>query len=203
MLHDSQWERLASMAPEDVCRRAGVQYDAAAGCYSVPLLNRRVRVNPAARSVEWGDGVAGGERPPGYNATLASVVYLLEAQEMYLAGEWVTGGSLPAGAFFFRGAHAMPTTEMARRFGKDPAALLATGARLGGKPGDMGDACVELEALPRVPIRVVLWQGDDEFPSRATMLFDRLVDAHLPLDALYCLAQHVASAVVREGEGNG
>jgi len=199
VLHDSQWERLGSFAPDDVCRRADVEYDAEAGCYLVPLLNRRVRVNPAARSVEWGDGAAEGERPPGYNATLASVVYLLEAQEMYPAGEWVTGESLPAGAFFFRGAHAMPTAEMARRFGKDPAALLATGARLGGKPGDMGDACVELEALPRVAMRVVLWVGDDEFPSRAMMLFDRLVDAHLPLDALYCLVQHVASALVAEG----
>ena len=199
MLHDSHWERLASLAPDDVCRRAGVRYDAATGCYLVPLLNRRVRVNPAARSVEWGDGAVEGERPPGYNATLASVVYLLEAQEMHPAGEWVTGESLPAGAFFFRGPHAMPTGNLERRFGKDPTAFLATGARLGGKPGDMGDACVELEALPRVAMRVVLWLGDEEFPSRVTMLFDRLVDAHLPLDALWCLAQYVASALVREG----
>jgi len=189
------------MAPDDVCRRAGVEYDRETGCYYVPLLNRLVRVDPGARSVEWGDGAVEGERPPGFTVALVAVVYLLEAKDLPPAGEWVTGGMLPAGAFFFRGLHAIPTAEVAQRFGDDPGGLLAAGARLGGKTVDVGDACVELEALPRVPMRVVLWTGDDEFPSRATMLFDRLVDAHLPLDALLSLAGYVVSALVREGGG--
>ena len=199
MLHDSHWERLASLAADDVCRRAGVRYDAAGGCYSVPLLGRRVRVSPGARSVEWGDEEGEAGRPPGFHVALVSAVYLLEAREILPAGEWVTGESLPAGAFFFRGLHAMPTADVARLFERDPEGFLAAGARLGGTAVDIGDACLELEALPRVAMRVVLWLGDDEFPSRVTMLFDRLVDAHLPLDALWCLAGYVASALVREG----
>ena len=200
MLHDSQWERLGSFAPDDVCRRAGVEYDGGAGCYLVPLLNRRVRVSPAARSVEWDDEGGEAGRPPGFMVALVAVVYLLEAKELPPAGEWVTGEMLPAGAFFFRGLHAIPTAEVARRFEDEPGELPAAGGRLGGKVVDVGDACVELEALPRVPVRVVLWVGDDEFPSRATMLFDRLAGEHLPLDALLSLAEYVASALVAEGD---
>ena len=74
MLHDSQWERLASMAPDEVCRRAGVEYDRETGCYHVPLLNRRVRVDPGARSVEWGDGGTADERPPGFTVALVVVL---------------------------------------------------------------------------------------------------------------------------------
>ena len=201
MLHDSQWERLASMAPDEVCRRAGVEYDGETGCYYVPLLNRRVRVDPGARSVEWGDGALADERPPGFTVALVVVVvYLLGAKELPPAGEWVTGEMLPVGAFFFRGLHAIPTAAVAQRFGDEPHELVAAGGRLGGKAVDVGDGCVELEALPRVPVRLVLWMGDDEFPSRATMLFDRTADSHLALDALLTLAQYVVSAVVREGE---
>ena len=199
MLHDSQWERLAGMAPDDVCRRAGVEYDAAAGCYWVRLLNRRVLVNPAARRLDWGDGATEEERPPGFHVALVAVVYLLEAKEAPLAGEWVTGEMLPAGTFFFRGLHAIPTAEVARRFGEDVDGFRGAAARLGGKVVEGGDVCVELEALPRVPLRVVLWEGDEEFAARVTMLFDRTAGVHLPLDALLSLAQHVVSALVREG----
>ena len=199
MLHDSHWERLASLEPDDVCRRAGAQHDPVTGCYLVPLLNRRVRVDPAARSVAWDGDVGADERPPGFTVALVSVVYLVGAKEIRPSGEWVTGESLPAGTFFFRGPHAMPTEELALRYGKDREGLLAAGARLGGTVGDMGDACVELWGLPRVPLRVVLWEGDDEFPSRVTMLVDRTADSQLALDALLSLAQYVASTLVREG----
>ena len=199
LLHDSHWERLISLVPDDVCRRAGVQHDPATGCYLVPLLNRRVRVDPSARSVAWDEDPGADERPPGFTVALVSVVYLVGAKEIHPSGEWVTGESLPAGTFFFRGPHAMPTEELARRYGKDPEGLLVAGARLGGTAGDMGDACVELWGLPRVPLRVVLWEGDEEFPSRVTILVDRTADSQLALDALLSLAQYVASALVQEG----
>ena len=58
---------------------------------------------------------------------------------------------------------------------------------------------MELWGLPRVPLRVVLWEGDEEFPSRVTILVDRTADSQLALDALLSLAQYVASALVQEG----
>jgi len=198
VLHDSQWERLESLAPDGVCRRALVEYDADSGRYSVPLLNRRVLVDRVGRSVEWADA-GDGERPPGFTVTLMTVVYLLEAKDLVASGEWVTAEMLPAGAFFFRGPHAVPTKEIEQRYGTAPEEMLAAAARLNGTVGDAGDACANLTVLPRIPMRVVLWLGDDEFPSKVTMLFDRTADSHLALDALLCMAEYAASELVREG----
>lgn len=163
----------------------------------MPLLGRRLTIDPNRRSIQWADE---GHQPSAqapFDLALLAVVYLLEAKETLPSGEWVTPESLPAGAFFFRGPHAIPTDKVARRFGHDRGALLRAASKLGGKPVAWGDAAVELQALPRVGFRVVLWLGDDEFPARATFLFDRLVNQHLPLDVLHSLMRYLAQALVQ------
>jgi hypothetical protein len=104
---------------------------------------------------------------------------------------------LPSGVFFFRGLHSLPTEQVAASFGEGAESFLRAGRELGGDSVEWGDACIELQVLPRIALRVVLWLGDDEFPARASMLFDRLVDEHMPLDALRCMARHVTSELVR------
>lgn len=188
---------MASLPPEDVCRRSGAKYEAATGRYLLPLLDRQVVVDPTRHSVSWCDQRHESERGPGHDVTLLSVVYLIEAKEMHPAGEWVTPQSLPSGDFFFRGLHEIPTAELERRFGDDPEGFLEAGRRLGGKETEGGDACIQLQVLPRIAVRLVLWLGDEEFPSRVTFLFDKLADQHLPLDVLLCVGRYVTSSLLR------
>jgi hypothetical protein len=68
---------------------------------------------------------------------------------------------------------------------------------MGGEILDWGDASLHLQVLPRIATRLVLWLGDDEFPARVNMLFDRVVDQHLPLDALGCMARYVTTSLIR------
>ncbi|MBI4282475.1 MAG: DUF3786 domain-containing protein [Chloroflexi bacterium] len=203
MIHETHWERLASLMPDEVCRRTGARYDLARGCYTLPLLDRHVRVDPREHTVQWCNEApqTGGE--PGYNVVLLVTVYLIEGKETPPAGEWVTDESLPTGAFFFRGFHTIPTAEVVARFGHDRDMFFRAGSKLGGKPVNWGDACIEVQVLPRIAVRLVLWLGDEEFPSRLTMLFDRRVDEHLPLDTLLSMARHVTSALVRASEPLG
>jgi hypothetical protein len=39
-----------------------------------------------------------------------------------------------------------------------------------------------------VPVAVLLWQGDDEFPTEAKLLYDASIVRHLALDIIYALA---------------
>ena len=194
MIHETHWERLATLAPEEVCRRSGADHDPATGCYTLPLLDRRVQIDPAGCSVAWCDGDS---TTAGHDVTLLSVVYLMEAKEIAPAGEWVTAESLPSGSFFFRGLHVIPTAEVADRFGDDRDGFIEAGRRLGGASIEGGDACIQIQVLPRIALRLVLWLGDEDFPAQATMLFDGGVHEHMPLDALLLLAKHVARALVQ------
>jgi hypothetical protein len=59
---------------------------------------------------------------------------------------------------------------------------------------------VELPALPRLPVRVLLWAGTDEFPPAASLLTDPRAHLHLPLDVLWALTNLLVSDLTR-GEG--
>ncbi|TAL23845.1 MAG: DUF3786 domain-containing protein, partial [Nitrospirae bacterium] len=59
---------------------------------------------------------------------------------------------------------------------------------LGGKLLNYGDAAVELLPLPRIPVTLILWFSDDEFPARADLLFDATCERHLPLDIVWSIA---------------
>ena len=66
--------------------------------------------------------------------------------------------------------------------------------RLGGQLENMADAAACLWPFPRIPLYFLLWQGDDEFPPRMRVLFDRSIDACLPADAIWALVNRVAQA---------
>jgi hypothetical protein len=183
---DVLWERLAAEPPESVVRRAAAQYDAAAQAYGVLLCGQMLRVLPAARRVEGPDG------PCGYEVTLVCVQYLLTAQDEPAAGERVNPRSLPHGDFFFRGPHDLPTGKLEKAFGRNVEAFRKASETVGGRPVAAGDAAYEFAALPRVPVTIVLWAADEEFPARAQVLLDKAAGRQLPLDALWVLCNVLA-----------
>jgi hypothetical protein len=202
LIHHAHWERLASLPADDVCRRSGASYDLSRQSYVLTVLNRSLLVNARAAASQWGGTLPPHTKPPSFHETLFAVVYLLESKEVPPAGEWVTAETLPSGAFFFRGPHAVPTAKLAARFGGEPDAFLAAGVRLGGIPVEIGDVGVQLQVVPRIAVRLVLWQGDEELPSKVTMLFDRLVGQQLALDALHSM-MHIVESWMLQGARDG
>ena len=184
------WERLRAAPPQEVAARARVAYDAEQKAYRVPLCGRDHLVRPAEEKVEGPEGF------PGYEAMLICVQYLLTARGEPPAGDMVDPKSLPYGDFFFRGPHPMPTDRLEAAFGESLDAFRRAAEALGGRPVEMGDAAYEFLVLPRVPVTVILWAADDEFPARAQFLLDRWADHHFPLDALWVLCRLLAKLLV-------
>ena len=187
------WDRLASAVPEDVVTRAAVSYDPAARVYVVSLLGAEFRVDPAAKTVESPSGAAG------FGPTLICLMYLLSAQDKPLAGELVNPRALPAGDFFFRGPHDLPTDKLEQTFGNSTNLFQRAAAGLDGRPVPIGDAGHEFLPLPRVPVAVALWVADDEFPARVQFLFDKTAGDHLPLDVLWLMCGMLAGRLVELG----
>jgi hypothetical protein len=104
---------------------------------------------------------------------------------------------LDPGGFFFRGSHRLPVEKLEDVFGTAPARLKEVGENLGAQTCGFGDASIQLCALPRIPITVIIWAADEEFSARASILLDRTATKHMPLDALYALAKLTISKVVR------
>lgn len=193
-LHPLHWEALARRPAREVCAAAGAAADGEA--YLLPFLGRALRVDPGGRSVSWAGGPGG---DAGFQRALVAVAYLAGAVEAPPRGEWVSFRELPGGDSFFRGPHSVATPRLERAFGASPGRLVEAGRRVGGAPAAAGDAAVDLPALPRIPLRAVVWGATPEFPASASLLVDARAHLHLALDVLWALSNVAVAELVEAG----
>jgi hypothetical protein len=198
-----KWSRLSSRASGDVSRSSGASWDDARRVYVVDVLVDKLALDPAARTVSWSAVCAARhDKDPKRDLALLVLEYLASACDVPPSGRWVSGYELPNGAFFFRGPHEVPAELIARRFGGSPEQFLEKSALLGGVPVPTGrdlpgDAAVRFHVLPRIDVLIVLWAADDEFPARATLLFDSTISEHLALDAVFLVAMALVLDLIR------
>jgi hypothetical protein len=95
---------------------------------------------------------------------------------------------------FSQGSHALPLDKLAAKYSEDTAAFLGRGTSLGGLCSDYGDASIKLYPLPRIPVLLVLWRKNDEFPANVVLLLDKACPCYLPTDVIWAIA--MVSALV-------
>ncbi|MGB9886715.1 MAG: DUF3786 domain-containing protein [Moorellales bacterium] len=127
--------------------------------------------------------------------------YLVTASGAPPERQWIGFAQIPGGHIYLQPFRQRCVRPLIARFGSDLAALARAAEALGGQPLAMGDAAYALPVLPRVDLAVVLWQGDEEFPANATVLFDRAVSAYLSLEDCATLAQLAAAYLVNTASG--
>jgi Domain of unknown function (DUF3786) len=189
-IHPSLWARLLQEDPNDVCRCSEALYDDATGAYLLNFLQERYRINPKTRKCTLASPSAVSEAPH-IDLQVIIITYLLNAQEIPLVDKLVAGSSLKGGKCFFTGAHGFPLDPLVAQYGRDIKGFLARGVSLGAQHVRYGDAALRFLALPRVPVFMVLWQGDEEYPARISVLFDASIAQHLPLDIIYGLVTEI------------
>ncbi len=188
-------DRVRSMGPEEVALRAGISYqgDAEKGLFLVPLFGQTYRVTYPELEVEGPPGEAVERFHRGI------ILYYLRGQDHGPGrGEgWTSFRDLPGGRFYSGAFQGYSGDVLSRELGQDPHLVERACLSLGGTRQDMGDVAFSFSALPRVTVAVVLWEGDSEFPPRATILFNSGCTRHLPTDAMAGLGSHVVRAILQ------
>jgi hypothetical protein len=124
----------------------------------------------------------------GYFFDLACLWYLGKAKNKPLSGKLVSPASLSGGEIFQKGTHVLPLDQIASRYGNDFEGFYKKGAELGGRQLEHGDASLRLHPFPKVPVTIILWQADEDFPARVDMFFDATCEQHLPTDVIWSTA---------------
>lgn len=123
--------------------------------------------------------------------------YLLHVADNNPGTDWISEKDLPAGATFFRGPHLIPTSRISKTFGNDLPSFITTCENLGGEQLDMADAAFRFQITPDIPVVVLYWIGDEDFPAEAKLLFDRSMSTLMPLDVVFSLAVEVCERLKR------
>jgi hypothetical protein len=108
--------------------------------------------------------------------------YLLHASGEPPTGELITFRQIPDGHFYFDAFQRRARDPFLATFGHDADLFRECARALGGQPSDAGDAAMSFQVLPRISIGLVLWQGDDELPSEASVLFDSSIRNYLAVE---------------------
>ena len=182
-VHPALWEGFVQADPEQLCRRSGAQFDEASSSYRISFLQEHYRIVPSSRVIEPVSGPMPDGRPS-VDLQVILITYLLNAKAIPLTDKLVAGSGLKGGKCFFQGAHGFPLDPLIAQYGRDVKGFRDRGVSLGAALVRYGDVALRFAALPRVPVVMVLWGGDEEFHPRLSVLFDASIDQHLPLDAI-------------------
>ena len=114
--------------------------------------------------------------------------YLLQAKGTRPANELITFRQIPDGHFYDAAFQQRTRGPFLSFFGDKPDLFRASAAKLAGAPVTTGDAGMAFPVLPRVPVQLILWQGDEELPPESTILFDATLSDYLPAEDIAVLS---------------
>jgi hypothetical protein len=123
--------------------------------------------------------------------------YLTLAKGTSLSNKLIAFQELPEGASYLPTFSKRSIEPLVRYFSGEPNRLVDAARKLGGHKADYGDMAVTINGFRRVPITIVLWQGDTEFPSRGNILFDATVSDYLATYDITVLCENITWKLVR------
>lgn len=123
--------------------------------------------------------------------------YLVTAGGAPLTGRWLSFADLPDGRTYNAAFQGYSGDEIVKAFGLDLDSFKSACSKAGGEPVEVGSASFAFQALPRVPLLLTYWLGDEDFPSSCKVLFDESASHYLPIDACAILGSTLTGRVIR------
>ncbi len=122
--------------------------------------------------------------------------YLTSAKGTLATNKLITFKELPEGANYFPTFYKRTIKPLLDHFGKQPRLLVAAAEKLGGHRADYGDVAVTINAFSRVPITIVLWQGDNELAPQGSIMFDATISDYLSTEDITVLCETITWRLV-------
>lgn len=97
--------------------------------------------------------------------------YLLESRDVLWLGNWKTFREMPWGEVYTKPYSGRVLSRAAFTFGFKLAAFRAACEKLDAVPVSHSDAGYEFTVLGGYKMQILLWEGDDEFPPSAQILY--------------------------------
>lgn len=97
--------------------------------------------------------------------------YLMESRDVAWMGQWKTFREMPWGEMYIKPYTGRVLTRAAFTFGTRVAAFKAAAEKMGALPLKNGDAGYQFDLIGGYRMRLLVWEGDDEFPPNAQVLY--------------------------------
>ena len=183
------------------CAKSGAEYKQAGSkeIITVEFLNQKYRVTLSDIDVS----LAGGGAKVPLSDKILILHYLTLASGKPLSGKLIAFQELPEGASYLPTFSKQSIEPLVKFFGGEPERLVDLAKRLGGRKADYGDTAVTVNGFKMVPVTLVLWRGDEEFPPRVNILFDDTISGYLSTYDITVLCDAITWRLVRFSREGG
>ncbi len=184
-------EKFAALDAAEASRRLGVPFEN--GRFRVRLLSCDYEISHPEYAIS-GEGFAAKALPP----QTFLLRYLLEGKKGKMTQDFKTFREMPWGELYIQPFTGRVLTRAAFTFGTRLEKFRAAAEKLGGLPLKHSDAGFEFEFIDNYRLRLLVWEGDEEFPPNTQLLYsanfetgfspeDRVVVGDLLITALKIL----------------
>ncbi len=189
----TNFKDLSAFDPDDVITRTGCRFDRVKNEYRIRVWGFTFIVDLNSNEIH--------TQPEEFKSyknfmQLFILHYLMKSKNIPILHDWVSEKDIPGGAAFFRGPHTIPADMITDKVTNDIPLFKQYSEKLGGASIAMADAAYVFQITPTIPVAVLFWLGDEDFPSETKLLFDKTIEQHLPLDIIFALAVEVCHAYV-------
>ncbi len=187
-------KELQARDPEEICRNAAAEYvgDGKANKIMFPYFLNKVEVAYPGGVAAYSEGAN--------NLSVQEqgliLHYLSGACDMPVTGKLITFREIPSGEFYYEPFLKRAQVPLVKTFGLNHELFHSAGERLGGNRAEIGDASMTFRPFPKIPITLLLWKGDEEFPPDGNILFDSSIKDILPGEDIAFLAGTVVYKLI-------
>ncbi len=159
--------------PEEIAVRCALPYDPENKTFQVCLMGVNYTIVWPSYEIIHEEGDQTGYYPleTKANARILLLRYLTEGGAAPSTGKFLTYREIPWGEVYFKQFQGRCLFRLAFGFGNRLQVFREIMERVGAKPIKAGNAGFELEFLKGLQVQLILWEGDEEFPPSAQILF--------------------------------
>jgi hypothetical protein len=194
-------EKLASPEVfEEQCRRSDsvCRTNSVSRIISLNYLNREYQITLPEISISLTDS----DKTVELRDQILILHYITQARGTPLSNSLISYQELKEGSVYYPNFVQRAVKPLVDYFGKNPERLLNVSKELNGHKADFGDIAVTIQAFPRVPVTLVIWKGDAEFPPDASILFDNTILDYLTAEDVNVLCQSTVWYLVKALQSN-
>ena len=177
-------EKLATVSFDTISQRTGFESDEA-NRFRIAFLDRVYHVR--FPELEFEDEAESREAVA-IQEQILILHYMLSPASAPLTENWISYREIPGASFYYSAFVKRAIDPLKKVFGQNIDGLLRAGETLGGKTIDTGDAGYEFRLFPNIPVRIILWAADDEFPAEANIVFNENIRGSLSPEDIAWLA---------------
>ena len=158
--------------PKEISERTGFFYDEEKKVFTVVFMGSTYEISFPDYEISHKEDEKGVyPLEEAMNAKIFMVRYLSEKAKTPSSGKFLTYREVPWGEVYFRQFQGRCLMRLAFSYGNKLEAFKKVMTAMGAKPLEQGDCAFELEFMEGFFIRLILWEGDDEFPPSSQILF--------------------------------